>query len=81
MEPNFNNSGEAEEIRKEMLQTQQRYKEEHASKMDELLNNVADNMDDQEEDIRDDGRRHTDMKENLTSLQQQLTELLKTNGL
>lgn len=77
MEPNdMQKTGEADEIRQEMLQQQEQARRDQAQKMDELLNNVADNMEEQERDIRDDGRRHEDMKTSLTSLQQQLVDLM-----
>jgi molecular chaperone GrpE (heat shock protein) len=80
MEPNqTQQTGEADEIRREMQQQQDKARSDQAQKMDELLNNVADNMEDEERDLRDDGRRHREMKTSLKSLQQQLIDLLGQN--
>jgi len=80
MEPNqMQQTGEADEIRREMQQQQDKARSDQAQKMDELLNNVADNMEDEERDLRDDGRRHREMKTSLKSLQQQLIDLLGQN--
>ena len=82
MEPNdqqqqFDNTGNADEIRKEMQQAQQQARMQQAEAMDGILQDVADNMDKNERDIRDDGRRHQDMKDSLTALQQQLKQLMQ----
>lgn len=80
MEPNdMQKTGEADDIRQEMLQQQEQARRQQADKMDELLKNVADNMEDEERDLRDDGRRHQDMKTSLSSLQQQLVQLMGQN--
>jgi len=80
MEPNqMQQTGEADEIRREMQQQQDKARSDQAQKMDELLNNVADNMEDEERDLRDDGRRHREMKTSIKSLQQQLIDLLGQN--
>jgi molecular chaperone GrpE (heat shock protein) len=80
MEPNqMQQTGEADEIRREMQQQQDKARSDQAQKMDELLNNVADNMEDEERDLRDDGRRHREMKTSLKSLRQQLIDLLGQN--
>jgi molecular chaperone GrpE (heat shock protein) len=80
MEPNqMQQTGEADETRREMQQQQDKARSDQAQKMDELLNNVADNMEDEERDLRDDGRRHREMKTSLKSLQQQLIDLLGQN--
>jgi len=80
MEPNqqMQQTGDADQIRKEMQQQQQQARQQQAAKMDELLSKVADNMDKEEADIRDDGRRHKDLKTSLTALQQQLASLLQS---
>ena len=78
MEPNeFQNTGNADEIRKEMEQARQQAQQQQAEKMDGILNDVADNMDQNERDIRDDGRRHKELKDSLTALQQQLQLLMQ----
>jgi len=80
MEPNqMQQTGETDEIRREMQQQQDKARSDQAQKMDELLNNVADNMEDEERDLRDDGRRHREMKTSIKSLQQQLIDLLGQN--
>lgn len=70
------NTGDADAIRKEMEENKEREKRLHADKLDKMLGNISNNMKKEEEDIRDDGRRHVDMKSTLTTLQQQLKELL-----
>lgn len=70
------NTGDADAIRKEMEQKKERERKLHADSLDKMLGDISTNMKKEEEDIRDDGRRHVDMKSTLTTLQQQLKELL-----
>lgn len=79
MEPNqqFQNTENADNIRKEMEQAQKQARQQQAAKMDQVLDKVASSMTDEEKDIRDDGRRHEDLKTSLKVLQQQISQLLQ----
>lgn len=72
----INQGSEIAKIRQEMQQQQEQAQKERVDGMDELLDQVASNLDDQEEDIRDDGRRHKEMTDVWSELQTQISSLL-----
>lgn len=68
---------QTQELRRELQQQQQQARQQQAQQMEEILSRVADNMKQEDNDIRDDHRRHQDLKTSLTDLQQQLASILQ----
>jgi len=70
-------NAEMEEMRDEMEETEKQQKQQQAKEFDGILDKAAENLENNERNLRDDSHRHKDMKNTLQELQSHISDLLQ----